>query len=99
MDDEAVLPDDDRVVIEVAVNGVTRKDRNPTAPETPDEVAADALALGDLILTSESRITLDTDALWLFGGNPLGRPDPPEASVRKPCSFELAWHPQAWLGR
>ena len=44
MDDDAVLPDDDCVVIEVAVNGVTRKDRNPAAPETPDEVAADALA-------------------------------------------------------
>ena len=32
------------VIIEVAINGITRKDRNPTAPETPEEVAAEALA-------------------------------------------------------
>ncbi len=32
------------VVIEVAVNGVTRKDRNPAAPESPEEIATDALA-------------------------------------------------------
>lgn len=31
------------VVIEVAVNGVTRKERNPAAPESPEEIAADAL--------------------------------------------------------
>ena len=31
------------VIIEVAINGITRKDRNPTAPETPEEVAAEAL--------------------------------------------------------
>lgn len=32
------------VIIEVAINGITRKDRNPAAPETPEEIAADALA-------------------------------------------------------
>ncbi len=32
------------VIIEVAVNGITRKDRNPAAPETPEEIAADTLA-------------------------------------------------------
>ncbi|HXY93022.1 MAG TPA: 3-keto-5-aminohexanoate cleavage protein [Acidimicrobiia bacterium] len=31
------------VVIEVAVNGVTRKERNPTVPVEPDEVAADTI--------------------------------------------------------
>ncbi len=32
------------VVIEVAVNGVTKKDANPNVPITPDEIAAEALA-------------------------------------------------------
>lgn len=32
------------VIIEVALNGITRKDRNPAAPETPEEIAADAVA-------------------------------------------------------
>jgi uncharacterized protein (DUF849 family) len=32
------------VVIEVAVNGVTKRDRNPHVPITPAEIAADALA-------------------------------------------------------
>jgi 3-keto-5-aminohexanoate cleavage enzyme len=32
------------VIIEVAVNGVTKKDANPHVPITPDEIAADALA-------------------------------------------------------
>ena len=32
------------VIIEVAINGITRKNRNPAAPETPEEIAADALA-------------------------------------------------------
>ncbi len=36
-------PTDGPVIIEVAVNGVTTKDRNPRTPEAPDEVAADAL--------------------------------------------------------
>jgi uncharacterized protein (DUF849 family) len=36
--------DDRPVIIEVALNGVTTKARNPLAPETPEEVAADALA-------------------------------------------------------
>jgi 3-keto-5-aminohexanoate cleavage enzyme len=33
----------DPVIIEVAVNGVTRKERNPTVPVQPDEVAADTI--------------------------------------------------------
>jgi uncharacterized protein (DUF849 family) len=33
----------DPVVIEVAVNGVTRKERNPAVPVEPDEVAADTV--------------------------------------------------------
>ncbi len=32
------------VIIEVAINGITRKDRNPTVPETPEEIAAEAIA-------------------------------------------------------
>lgn len=32
------------VIIEVAINGITRKDRNPNAPETPEEIAAEAVA-------------------------------------------------------
>ena len=32
------------VIVEVAVNGVTKKDANPHVPITPDEIAADALA-------------------------------------------------------
>lgn len=32
------------LIIEVAVNGVTRKARNPAVPETPEEIAAEALA-------------------------------------------------------
>jgi uncharacterized protein (DUF849 family) len=32
------------VVLEVALNGVTKKAQNPAAPETPAEIAADALA-------------------------------------------------------
>ena len=31
------------VIIEVAINGVTGKDRNPHVPCTPDEIANDAL--------------------------------------------------------
>jgi uncharacterized protein (DUF849 family) len=38
---------DSPVIIEVAVNGVTTKDRNPRTPESPEEVAADALACLD----------------------------------------------------
>jgi uncharacterized protein (DUF849 family) len=37
----------DPVVIEVAVNGVTRKERNPAVPVEPDEVAADTIACLD----------------------------------------------------
>src|SRR5439155_9341575 len=33
----------DPVVIEVAVNGVTRKERNPAVPVAPEEVAADTI--------------------------------------------------------
>jgi uncharacterized protein (DUF849 family) len=33
----------DPVVVEVAVNGVTRKERNPAVPVTPEEVAADTI--------------------------------------------------------
>lgn len=33
----------DPLIIEVAVNGVTRKDRNPAVPEQPEEIAAEAL--------------------------------------------------------
>jgi uncharacterized protein (DUF849 family) len=33
----------DPVVVEVAVNGVTRKERNPAVPIEPDEVAADTI--------------------------------------------------------
>ena len=33
----------DPVIIEVAVNGVTRKERNPAVPVEPDEVAADTI--------------------------------------------------------
>lgn len=32
------------VIIEVAVNGGTKKDKNPNSPQTPEEIAADALA-------------------------------------------------------
>jgi 3-keto-5-aminohexanoate cleavage enzyme len=32
------------VILEVALNGVTKKKQNPAAPETPAEIAADALA-------------------------------------------------------
>ncbi len=42
-----MTPSDAPVIIEVAVNGVTTKDRNPLTPEAPDEVAADALACLD----------------------------------------------------
>lgn len=38
---------DDPVMIEVAVNGITRKDRNPAAPVEPDEIAADSIACLD----------------------------------------------------
>jgi uncharacterized protein (DUF849 family) len=38
----------DPVVIEVALNGVTRRDRNPNVPVTPDEHARDAIACIDL---------------------------------------------------
>src|ERR1700722_19804265 len=31
-------------IIEVAINGVTTKERNPNVPRTPDEIATDALA-------------------------------------------------------
>jgi 3-keto-5-aminohexanoate cleavage enzyme len=37
-------PTDVPVILEVAVNGVTTKQRNPLTPEAPEEVAADALA-------------------------------------------------------
>ncbi len=36
------------VVIEVAVNGVTRRDRNAAAPESPEEIAADAVTCLDV---------------------------------------------------
>jgi uncharacterized protein (DUF849 family) len=32
------------VIIEVAINGATTKERNPNVPRTPDEIATDALA-------------------------------------------------------
>jgi 3-keto-5-aminohexanoate cleavage enzyme len=32
------------VIIEAAINGATKKDRNPNVPITPEEIAADALA-------------------------------------------------------
>ena len=32
------------VIIEVAINGGTTKERNPNVPRTPDEIATDALA-------------------------------------------------------
>ena len=35
---------DTAVIIEVALNGVTSKDRNPNVPRSPEEVSADALA-------------------------------------------------------
>lgn len=35
------------VMIEVAVNGVTTKERNPHVPSTPEEIAADAIACID----------------------------------------------------
>jgi uncharacterized protein (DUF849 family) len=38
----------DPVVIEVAVNGVTRKERNPAVPVEPDEVAADTIRCLDV---------------------------------------------------
>lgn len=37
-------PDDRPVIIEAAINGVTRRDRNRHVPIAPDEIAADALA-------------------------------------------------------
>jgi 3-keto-5-aminohexanoate cleavage enzyme len=37
----------DPVVIEVAVNGVTRKERNPAAPTSPEEVAEDTIRCFD----------------------------------------------------
>ena len=40
-------PSDVPVILEVAVNGVTTKERNPLTPEAPEEVAADALACLD----------------------------------------------------
>jgi uncharacterized protein (DUF849 family) len=35
------------VIIEAAINGATPKERNPNAPRTPEEIAADALATID----------------------------------------------------
>lgn len=40
-------PVSEPVVIEVAVNGVTKPDRNPHVPQTPDEIATDAIACID----------------------------------------------------
>jgi len=40
----ALATSDEPVIIEVALNGVTTKARNPLVPETPEELAADALA-------------------------------------------------------
>ncbi|MCU0267957.1 MAG: 3-keto-5-aminohexanoate cleavage protein [Acidimicrobiales bacterium] len=40
----AAMPDSRPVIIEAALNGVTRKDHNPHVPVTPAEIAADALA-------------------------------------------------------
>jgi 3-keto-5-aminohexanoate cleavage enzyme len=42
-----MTPTDVPVIIEVAVNGVTTKERNPRTPEAPEEVAADALVCLD----------------------------------------------------
>lgn len=42
-----MTPTDGPVIIEVAVNGVTTKQRNPRTPEAPEEVAADALVCLD----------------------------------------------------
>jgi uncharacterized protein (DUF849 family) len=38
---------DSPVVIEVAVNGATKRERSPHVPQTPDEIAADAIACID----------------------------------------------------
>jgi uncharacterized protein (DUF849 family) len=37
----------DKVIIEAAINGATSKARNPNVPQTPEEIAADALACFD----------------------------------------------------
>ena len=42
------------VVIEAAINGTTTKDRNPNAPRSPDEIATDALACIDEVVTTDS---------------------------------------------
>ena len=49
------------VVIEVAVNGVTTKERNPLVPSTPDEIAADAIRC------------IDAGASIVHIHNPVGR--------------------------
>jgi uncharacterized protein (DUF849 family) len=42
-----VSVEDQPVIIEVALNGVTSRERNPHVPQSPDEIAADAIACID----------------------------------------------------
>src|SRR4051812_11411844 len=43
----AAMDDSAPVIIEVALNGGTKKERNPLVPLSPDEIAADAIACMD----------------------------------------------------
>lgn len=41
------MPDETPVILEAAINGVTQRDRNPSVPRTPDEIAREAIACID----------------------------------------------------
>ena len=58
-------------IIEVAVNGVTQKARNPLAPDTPEEIAAqaiDSLAAGASIVHMHTleQMMVFLPSLWTF---------------------------------
>jgi 3-keto-5-aminohexanoate cleavage enzyme len=75
------------VIIEAAINGATRKDRNPHVPITPEEIAADALAC------------LDAGAAIVHAHcDPVAGPDD-EVAARYLAAFQPVWdaRPEALL--
>src|SRR4029078_9429510 len=67
------------VIIEAAINGATRKETNPNAPKSVEEVADDALAAID---ARAARVHAQHD--------PSGGPDD-EVAERYLASFRLVW--------
>ena len=83
-------PDPAPAIIEVALNGGTPKSRNPNAPRTPDEIAADGIAC---IEAGAAIVHNHNDEPVVGGANGVHSPVPYEHAWR----LILAKHPDAIL--